>query len=104
MRWMVSVALVLAGAACGDRGAAVQGSFGGPPPPPPRADVRAGRPVLLAVVRDRAVLLDPRGRIARVLPPAWSELTSVCPGGRRLVTAQDFGGLVEARAVGGPRL
>jgi hypothetical protein len=101
---MVSVALVLAVPACGDRGAAVQGSFGGPAPPAPRADARAGRPALLAVVRDRAVLLDSRGRVRRVLPPAWSELTSVCPGGRRLVTAQDFGGLVEARAAGGRRL
>lgn len=95
----------LAFAACGDGGRAGQdGSYGVPPAPPPRADPRAGKPALLAVVRDRAVLLDAVGRIKRVLPRDWAEMTSVCRGGRRLVAAPDFGGVVEARTLGGRRL
>jgi hypothetical protein len=67
-------------------------------------DARAGRPALLATVRDRVVLLDGTGRIERRLPSTWSELTSVCPGGRRLVAAPDFSGFVEARTLSGRRL
>jgi hypothetical protein len=94
----------LAVAGCGDEGRAGQGSYGGPAPPAPEADPRAGKAALLAVVRDRAVLLDRVGRIKRVLPPDWGEFTNVCPGGRRLVAAPDFSGFVEARTVRGRRL
>jgi hypothetical protein len=105
VRHITAVVVVsLAVAACGDEGRAGQGSYGGPAPPAPRADARAGKPALLAIVRDRAVLLDGVGRIKRVLPPAWGELADVCPGGRRLVAAPDFSGFVEARTVRGRRL
>ena len=91
-------------AGCGDGSGAGQESYGAPAPPAPEADARAGKPALLALVRDRAVLLDAIGRIQRVLPPGWDELTSVCRGGRRLVAAPDFSGFVEARTRNGRRL
>ena len=101
---MVLGVVSLAVAACGGGGGEGEGSVGGPAPRAPQADARAGRPALLALVRDRAVLLDAAGRVARALPEDWGEFVRVCPGGRRLVAAPDFGGFVEARTVGGRRL
>jgi hypothetical protein len=89
-------------AACAGQGAGGDGSVGGgTPPPPPPSDPRAGPPALLASVGQRAVLLDARARVRRVLPAALGPTTRPCPRARRLVDAPDFGGIVEARTLGG---
>jgi hypothetical protein len=105
VKWIVAVAVAVTSCgigACGGQGDATEGSIaGGPPPPPPRADPRAGPPALLAAVGNRAVLLDARGRVRRVLPAALSATTRPCPRGRWLVDASEWSGRVEARAVVG---
>jgi hypothetical protein len=99
----VAVAVASCGiGACGVQGNAGEGSIGGGQrPPAPPADPRAGPPALLASVGERAVLLDAAGRVRRVLPAALGPTTRPCPGGRWLVDAPEWSGLVEARTLGG---
>jgi hypothetical protein len=72
------------------------------PDRPPKVDPRAGAAAYVAAVGDRAVLLDRRGRVRRVLPRHTS-YPFHC-GESRLIQADEWGGRVVVRTLGGRRL
>jgi hypothetical protein len=104
---ITALAAAVALAGCGED-VGVRGdssSLGGsarPQPPPPRVDAHAGAPAYVASVGGRAVLLDRRGRVRRVLPGHSSDPYRC--GERRLIQAGAWEGRVTVRGLGGRRL
>jgi hypothetical protein len=92
-------ALLVCIAGCGGGAGTEGGSYAAPPSPPLRVDPHAGRPALLAVRGDEAMLLDDRARIARLFRA--DDRIDICPGRRTIVSAVDFGGRVVVRGVDG---
>jgi hypothetical protein len=97
-----TVALAGCGENAGSRGDPSRVGGSARSQPTPRADARAGAPAYVASVGDRAVLLDRRGRVRRVLP-RHSSNPYRC-GKRRLIQAGAWEGRVAVRALGGRRL
>jgi hypothetical protein len=78
-------------------------SFAATPFPRPTPDPAAGKPAYLASIDAWFVLLDASGRVARV-GLAREAGATLCPGGRRLVVAESWGGQVEVFSIGLRRL